>query len=140
MATPELICETLKAQGRRLTPQRRAIIQALLDDDSHPTVEQILSRVRRILPDISPATIYNTLDELVELGVVRELDVGLGERHYDIRTADHAHLVCIRCHRVEDVPFNYDALGTDAQHLRGFAVLERQLILRGYCPECLASQ
>lgn len=139
MATPELICEKLKAQGWRLTPQRREIIKALLSERSHPTAEQILMRVRRKMQDISPATVYNTLNGLVGLGVVVELDLGLGERHYDIFTADHAHLVCIKCGRVEDIPCDYRALGIESEYLHGFEVLECGLTLRGYCPDCQVS-
>ena len=50
--------------------QRRAIIRVLLGNESeHPTAEQIFTRVRSMIPDMSPATVYNTLRELVEMVV-----------------------------------------------------------------------
>jgi Fe2+ or Zn2+ uptake regulation protein len=88
------------------------------------------------MPDLSPATVYNTLRELVEMGMLLELDLGLGERHYDAVTADHAHLVCLGCGRVEDVPCDLDKLALLPEHTRGFQVTDQRVIFRGYCPTC----
>jgi Fur family peroxide stress response transcriptional regulator len=137
MSSVDRLCEQLKAQGRRLTPQRRAIIQALLNDGDHPTAEQLFTRVRQDMPDISHATVYNTLRELVEMNVLRELDLGLGERHYDFTTESHAHLVCLGCGRVEDVPHDSDSEALPAKHAHGFRVVDCNVIFRGYCPACL---
>ena len=134
----ENLCEQLRAQGRRLTPQRRAIIRALLEDDRHPTADQIFTRVRQVMPDISHATVYNTLRELVEMGVLHELNLGLGERHYDFAAANHAHLVCLGCGRVEDVLCDCDALTLSPEQAYGFQVLDCNVIFRGYCPACIA--
>lgn len=136
MSSVDRLCEQLKAQGRRLTPQRRAIIQTLLEDDSHPTAEQVFTHVRQTMPDISHATVYNTLHELVEMGILQELDLGLGERHYDLRVANHAHLVCLGCGRVEDVPYDCAGVTPPPEHVYGFEVLDCSIIFRGYCPAC----
>ncbi len=131
------LCTQLRAQGRRVTPQRRAIIQVLVeDDDVHPTVEQIFARVQDTMPDMSPATIYNTLHELVEMGVLLELELGLGGRHYDLITTDHAHLVCLGCKRIEDVPYDHGALALPDEYAHGFQVLDHKVTFRGYCPTC----
>jgi Fur family peroxide stress response transcriptional regulator len=140
MSSVDHLCEQLKAKGRRLTPQRRAIIQALLEDDSHPTAEQIFARVREDMPDMSHATVYNTLRELVEMEVLRELDLGLGERHYDFNTENHAHLICLGCGRVEDVPLDNGALPLPADHTHGFHVIDCNVIFRGYCPACMSQE
>jgi Fe2+ or Zn2+ uptake regulation protein len=136
----EHLCEQLKAHGRRLTPQRRAIIQALLEDDAHPTADQIFTRVRQVMPDISPATVYNTLRELVEMEVLHELNLGLGERHYDFTSTNHAHLVCLGCGRVEDAPCDCSALTLSPEQAYGFHVLDCDVIFRGYCPACTAPE
>jgi Fe2+ or Zn2+ uptake regulation protein len=113
------------------------IVQVLLEDDSHLTADQVLRRARRELPDISPATVYNTLHELTELGLVQELDLGLGlgERRYDLDTAEHDHLVCLRCGRVEDVP-RRDGLESSLRQDHDFDVVDRRVIYLGYCPDC----
>ena len=140
MSSVDRLCEQLKAQGRRLTPQRRAIIQALCDDDSHPTAEQIFTRVRQDMPDMSHATVYNTLRELVEMDVLRELNLGLGERHYDFNKDTHAHLICLICGRVEDVPYDKGAITLPSRHTRGFHIVDCNVIFRGYCPDCMSKE
>ena len=136
MESADQLCTQLKAQGRRVTPQRRAIIQVLLDDHSHPTAEQVLTRVRTVMPDLSPATVYNTLHEMEEMGMLQGLDLGLGERHYDIETDHHAHLVCIGCGRVEDVLYDTSLTPLLPNQDHGFQVIDCNIIFRGYCPAC----
>ena len=136
MSTVDHFCEQLRVQGRRVTPQRRAIIQILLDDTPHPTADQIFTRVQDMMPDMSHATVYNTLRELVEMGILSELDLGLGERHYDVTAMNHAHLICLGCGRIEDVPYNYKALTLPPEYAHGFQVVDRRVIYRGYCPVC----
>jgi len=119
-----------------VTPQRRAIIQVLLEDGAHPTAEQVFTRVRGMMPDISHATVYNTLHELVEMGALLELDLGMRERYYDITTTDHAHLVCLGCGRMEDVPYDRETLALLPEHAHGFQVVDCNVIFRGYCPAC----
>lgn len=136
MTTVDQICEQIRACGRRVTPQRRAIIQALLADRSHPTAEQIFTRVRNVMPDISPATVYNTLHELAAVGLLLELDVGLGERRYDVTTTSHAHLVCLGCGRIEDVLCNYETFTLPSRESHGFQIVGCTVVFRGYCPDC----
>ena len=137
MISLESVCAQLKARGRRVTPQRRAIIRVLLDNGKHLTAEHVYTCVRNAIPDLSPATVYNTLHELAEMGMLLELDLGLGERHYDITTVDHAHLVCLACGRIEDVPCDLKELEPLPEHTHGFEVVDRRVIYRGYCPVCI---
>jgi Fe2+ or Zn2+ uptake regulation protein len=130
------LCAQLRARGRRVTPQRRAIIQVLQEDHSHPTAEQVFARARRVMPDMSRATVYNALHELVEIGMVREVDLGLRERHYDITTGEHAHLICLECGHIEDVPYDPDALALPRERVPGFEVVDCSVVFRGYCPAC----
>jgi Fe2+ or Zn2+ uptake regulation protein len=140
MSSLDSFCAQLQARGRRITPQRRAIIQVLLENSRHLTAEHVYTRVRYAIPGLSPATVYNTLRELAEMGMLLELDLGLGERHYDIVTVNHAHLVCLACGRVEDVPCDLEKLEPLPEHTHGFKVLDSRVIYRGYCPVCLALQ
>lgn len=131
------VCETFRAQGRRVTPQRRAIARVLLGEERHLTADQILTRVRQELTTISPATVYNTLHELVEMGLLRELDLGLGlgERRYEIGTHDHDHMVCLRCGRIVDVPC-HDGRELSAEESHGFEIVDRRVTYLGFCPAC----
>ncbi len=136
MSSLDAICEQFRTQGHRLTPQRRAIIQVLLDEKTHPTAEQVFGRVQDAMPDMSQATVYNTLREMVRMNAMVELDLGLGERHYDVDMSAHAHLVCLGCGRIEDTPYDDAALTISPDAIHGFEIIDRRVIFRGYCPAC----
>jgi Fe2+ or Zn2+ uptake regulation protein len=134
------VCARFRIEGRRVTPQRRAIVQVLLKEDAHLTADQILTQVRRQLPSISPATVYNTLHELTEMGLVQELDLGLGleERRYDVGVEKHDHIVCISCGRIEDVPLR-DGLNLPVDEYHNFKIVDRRVTYLGLCPDCASN-
>lgn len=138
MTSVDKVCAKFRNQGRRITPQRRAIVRALLNDGNHPTADEVLTHVRREMPSISLATVYNTLHEMEDLGLLKELDFGLGlaERRYDLIMEEHDHLICLRCGHVEDVPRVADVLYPPAEHDHDFQVVGRRVTYLGYCPDC----
>ncbi len=99
--------EILIARGVRLTPQRLVIAEYLLNTDCHPTAEQVLDAVANALPvQLSKATVYNTLNALVEAGVIQEVYTEPGGcARYDANTMRHHHFVDTRTGRVYDIPF-----------------------------------
>ena len=103
------------------------------------TAEQVLRRARRELPDISPATVYNTLHELTELGMLNELDLGLGmdQRRYEIVAEEHDHLICLRCGRIEDVR-RQNGMASSPEDHHDFDIVDRRVIYLGYCPDCVS--
>ena len=141
MTTVDKVCARLRHEGRRITPQRRVIVEVLLDEGTHLTADQVLTRARRELPSMSPATVYNTLHELTELGLLQELDLGLGldERRYDIVAEPHDHLICLGCGRVEDVSRRNDLAGALRED-HDFEVVDRRVIYLGYCPDCASRE
>ena len=91
-STPLL--DRLRALHWRLTPQRRVIAETMRGDHVHLTAEEVLERARERLPEVSLATVYNTLNELVSMGEVQQVDAGDGPTRYDPNTEDgHHHLV-----------------------------------------------
>lgn len=118
----------------RLTRQRTAILEALRATRSHPTAEEVLQRVREVLPSTSLASVYRNLRVLREAGLVREIVTG-GQRRYDAVLTEHAHFICESCHRVYDVaPGAWQEFVRE--HLPGFSVLGVHLELRGRCAAC----
>lgn len=87
----------------RLTRQREVIFGALCGTDTHPTAEELLEAVRASEPGLSLATVYNTLDALVDGGLCRRLATPAGTCRYDADTRDHAHAV-LDDGRVLDLP------------------------------------
>lgn len=130
------MCSQLRDQGRRLTPQRQAIIQALSGECSHPKADEVLRTVRERMPDISAATVYNTLNELVEMDLLAEVLSVRGERRYDANLDQHDHMVCIVCGHIEDVPSNGSISHLLPQESCGFEIIGHRLVFLGYCPAC----
>ncbi len=130
------LLERLREQGWRITPQRRAVAQALAGEHVHLTAEQVFERARAIVPELSRATVYNTLRELVSLGEVVEVASKEGRILYDPNTAaSHHHLVCLSCGELRDVyPRGEEALALDDSH--GYSVVGTHITFEGYCPAC----
>ena len=92
----------------RCTMQRRALYETLLRNKNHPTAEELFREVKPLTAHLSRATVYNTLETLCHVGLVRKLPSNIGSCRYDADTSEHLH-VCFRENgEIRDVP---DALG-----------------------------
>jgi Fe2+ or Zn2+ uptake regulation protein len=135
----EDLVSILHSRGQRVTPQRLAILRALREHGRHATAEEICRSLRDDLPGTSVPTVYATLDLLVEVGLARKLDVGVGYALYDARTEPHQHTVCRRCGRVQDLEYELDrerlARATEAA---GFRADAAELVVAGVCADCAA--
>jgi Fur family ferric uptake transcriptional regulator len=134
------LLERLRRRGLRLTAQRRVIAEALEGAHVHLTADEVFERAVARLPELSRATVYNTLNQLHALGEIAEITLDSGPRRYDPNVAKpHQHLVCDRCGTVRDVvPLGDVSLPHDQQY--GFAVSDVQMVFRGLCPACARSQ
>src|SRR6202051_1489952 len=89
--------------GLAVTPQRLAIIKALLTSAEHPRADAVYELVRREHPHISLATVHRTLETLCEIGEARKVTTLHDSARYDGNLAPHHHVVCVRCRRIRDV-------------------------------------
>ncbi len=87
----------------RHSKQRDALIDILCATDSHPTADKLYMELREDFPNISLATVYRNLKQLVEAGKILELSTGSGKEHYDGATHCHYHFVCKDCGEVSDL-------------------------------------
>jgi Fur family transcriptional regulator, stress-responsive regulator len=126
------LLERLREREWRLTPQRR------VGENVHLTAEAIHLQSQSRLPEISLATVYNTLNELVAMGEVLEVAAGNGPKRYDPNvTVAHQHLVCTACGTLRDVFSMGDGmieLCDDDRH--GFVVTGIEIVFQGLCPAC----
>lgn len=130
----------LRAYGIRVTPQRQAILRFLKETDTHPTAEQIYEHVRDAFPGISLATVYNTVNLFVELGIVRELVNADRSSRFDGDVSDHYHLVCNECGAILDYHGrDLGALEDEVARDTGFLVSARRVDFFGLCPQCQRS-
>jgi len=126
----------LKTTGYRLTPQRLAILRALIGSHQHPSVEQIYRQVRQDFPTTSLATVYNTLECLKSLGEVLELPLGGGSRYDGRKPEPHAHLICTACGRIEDLDIDLGGITQAVAQERGYTEVRHRLEFYGICPAC----
>jgi Fur family transcriptional regulator, peroxide stress response regulator len=100
----ELFREKCKALGLNVTPQRLAVYQALAGDETHPSPDTVFRRVRSSHPTISHATVYKTLDTFERHGIISRLTPLHESVRYDPMTAQHHHIICVRCKKVVNLP------------------------------------
>lgn len=133
----ESLRQVCREHGLALTPQRRAILRAVLDSDDHPTADRLHATLVRRRVRVSRATVFRTLESFARLGLItRACHPGSSVR-YDRRTDRHHHLVCLRCDRVIDIQdARLDALPVPDTRRFGFAVSDFKVQLRGTCRAC----
>lgn len=133
------LLERLRGRGWRVTSQRRVVAEVLDGDHVHLTADEVLARAVERLPEISRATVYNTLGELVSLGEVVEVSTDGRAKRYDPNAhRPHQHLVCSGCGTIRDVHPTGDPLADlPAEERFGFTVAEAEVTYRGLCPSCV---
>ena len=138
MTSQSQVVDLLKPLGIRLTPQRLAIAEVVINSADHPTVREIFERVRAFFPYVTIATVYSTLATLEQSGIVRELPFQKHSR-YDANLEPHANLVCIGCDSVVDAEVSQD-LVAELEHLVAdesqFQVSSQRVDFYGWCSGC----
>lgn len=135
----EKLISVLREKGYKITPQRRAVITALVNSDRFATAQQILDYVKKTNPDISLDTIYRNLTLLADLGIICEISTrGKDGNIYElITTKHHHHLVCLNCGKAECLdfcPISHEDLEQINQ--KQFTIISHSLEFYGYCANC----
>jgi Fur family peroxide stress response transcriptional regulator len=126
-----------REEGLVLTPQRRAVLRAVLDADDHPTADRVRAALARRRVRVSRATVFRTLETFARMGLITKACHPGSSVRYDRRTDRHHHLVCLSCDRVIDIQdARLDALPVPDTRRFGFAVSDFKVQLRGVCREC----
>lgn len=132
----------LHQDGRRLTPQRRRVLNLFerIGSGSHLSAEDVHQHLLEADARVSLATIYRTLRLLVDMGFLQELELTEGGRRFELCSGDHRdhhHLVCIRCGRTEEFESTpVIEAGREAAQSHGFELIESSLNVRAICPDC----
>jgi Fur family ferric uptake transcriptional regulator len=133
---PSLL-DRLRTRGYRLTAQRRVVAQVLEGENVHLTADEVHQQAAALLPEISRATVYSTLQQFAELGEVRELALDGRSKRYDPNvTPPHHHLVCDGCGVVYDVAHELAAPELTADDRHGMRVTSGEIVYHGTCPAC----
>lgn len=132
----------LKQKGYKLTPQRRAIVDIIIQNaGSHLTTEELYDLVKTECPEIGLATVYRTVQLLEELGVVSKLDLNDGCYRYELVREDenhqHHHLICSQCGKVIEVQGDLlEVLEHEIESKYDFKIKNHSVKFYGICSEC----
>jgi len=135
--TFEDLKQELKEKNVSLSHQRLKILEYLVQNRCHPTVEQIFSELQKDMPTLSKTTIYNTLRMLAKSGLVKVITIEDKETRYDIDTKDHGHFKCESCGNIFDFPIDIDPL--IPAELSKFKIFSKDVYFNGICDRCLAN-
>lgn len=123
--------------GLGLTKQRETVLEVVRKSENHLTANEVFDSARRILPGISFATVYNSLNYLKKEGLIGEVRFGTNATLYDRNLTRHDHAICNSCGKLVDleVPFSDEFL-REACRRSEFKDVTVELTLRGLCSEC----
>ncbi|MDO1605417.1 Fur family transcriptional regulator [Lactobacillus sp. YT155] len=129
-----LVVNTLKEHGYKLTSPRKQIVEYMISTHSHPTAEMIHREVK----NLPVSTIYNTLEILIKLHLVIEIDNKNDDKtHYDYFGTPHYHVVCTNCGKIVDAEqFDFSKLPESAEKETGYQVTGVSIEVFGLCPDC----
>lgn len=131
----------MKEKECKLTPQRRATLEVLIDNQSkHLSTEDIYDLVKGKSPDVGLATIYRTLQLFNNFNIIKKLNFNDGCYRYELsedQRHQHHHLICIKCGTVYE--FDDDLLDELEQKINknnNFTVMDHMVKFYGYCKRC----
>lgn len=138
----ESLKSLLNQEGFRLTYQRQKILEVLkaAPEGEHLSAEEIYQKLAEDGDSIGISTIYRALHLMVDIGLLRELDLAEGKKYYELSTPfanQHHHLVCVECGSVQE--FEEDVIttaGMQEADSRGFSLLACQFTVLAICPKC----
>jgi len=135
----------LKEKGLKVTNQRLVVLETLeTSSNQHLTAEQIFDLVKADNPEIGLATVYRTIQVLLELHLIDRVNFDDGSERYEIvrmgtkgARHHHHHLICINCGKVFEFEEDMmEGLETEIEKKTGFHVIDHEVKLYGYCKEC----
>lgn len=132
--TRQEIVSLLATRGLRPTTQRVAVYDYLDCHRTHPSADTVYEALVRLYPSFSRTTVYNSLHALVDAGLILELAMDTGERHYDADTALHGHFHCRACGAIAD--FALDEALVRSLIPEGYEATGEGIYFSGRCPQC----
>lgn len=133
----EQALEKVKAEGLKLTKPRQALVRVLLQGHGPFTMDQFQKLMKPVSCDL--VTIYRSLAQFEEIGLVRRCDFGDGIARYEFSDehGHHHHIICRKCHRVDNVEDDCLLDSIDkAVAKRGYSKVTHSLEFFGVCPSC----
>jgi Fur family transcriptional regulator, iron response regulator len=124
------VVDQLREHGIQPSAQRIAVAEYVLATEEHPSADQVFQRVKRRVPYISRATVYNTLNLFVEKGLLRTLNIAEDSVVFDPKLETHHHFVDEETGTIHDVPWDKVKV-CNIDRLRGYEIRDYQVVMRG---------
>jgi Fe2+ or Zn2+ uptake regulation protein len=133
----EAMIKKMREKGLKLTPQRLAIIDVLIEKNLlHPSASLIYNEAKRRTSGLSLSTVYFTLNELSKHGIIKMLEFDKMENRYEGNVTDHINLVCKECHGIIDYKIPVVIDSREVTRKTKFWVTDTRLEYYGYCQKC----
>ena len=132
----EEMIHVLRRAGYRLTRQRLTIIESVTGRTDHPSVKQVYHEINGLEPDIGLSTVYNTLNTLDALGVLKEIEFEETDNRFDTNLEPHINLVCTECGEIQDYTVKLPVKTSKIVRDKGFTTSDYRLEYRGICQTC----
>jgi Fur family ferric uptake transcriptional regulator len=130
---------TLRPPGGKRSSKRDRILGIFLRQEGHVSADDLFDRVRREDSGIGRATVYRTLQWMVDAGIARKVDFGEGRSRFEpsYRHPRHFHLICTSCHRSSEfLSSDIESLIEEVAAARNFSVTQSVVQVHGTCEEC----
>src|SRR4051812_31255451 len=136
----QMVRDEARRRGVRWTNQRQTIVDTFIACDDHITVEELHRRVRQIDRSVSAATVYRTVNMLVDLGVAHKGNFGSGSASFEcaVNKQHHDHLVCVACGAITEFhDHKIEELQEEIARSNGFQLHHHRMELYGVCAACV---
>lgn len=129
--------EKCRSSGLKVTPQRIAIYQEVLNSFNHPSAETIYRKIKEAHPNISFDTVNRTLLTLAEMGFIQIVEGSGDVRRFDPNAEQHHHLRCKQCGAIIDFYYKkYNHLEIPEEIKEKFSANRIRVVLEGICNSC----
>ncbi|NIP25763.1 MAG: transcriptional repressor [Phycisphaerae bacterium] len=123
--------------GLKITPQRMAVYQVLVESKQHPSAEVVFRKVREKIPHISLDTVNRTLLTLADIGAASIVEGSGDVKRFDGKLEIHQHFKCVKCKRIVDFHYKpFDNIPIPKNISRRFTVLRKTVYFEGVCDLC----
>src|SRR6266566_4011122 len=130
---------SLRPAGGKRSTKRDRILGTFLEQEGHLSADDLCGLVRRRFPGIGRATVYRTLQWMVDAGMARKVDFGEGRSRFEptYRHPRHFHLICQQCHRSSEfLSSDVEGLMEEIASARNFTQKQAVVQILGVCEEC----
>ncbi len=131
--------EYLKNKGIRITKQRQAILQVLLDRSCPLTANHIFSLLEERFPQLRLSTVYRNLNMFVDKNVVRKMELNPSnkESYFELNIGEHHHhLVCVKCNEIVPLDCPLKEYEKTIINKTDYILIDHKIKVYGICPKC----